>query len=144
MTEILIELLKLYGIKEIVGVDNNPKIVKMFSDIGFDWVKDDETAWCSACLNFICKKLGYERSGKLDAKSWLKMPIQILKPSLGDIVVLQRGDKTSWQGHVGLYIAEDEKNVYVLGGNQSNMVDIQPFSKDRVLGYRQVHKIVNN
>jgi len=141
MTEILIEFLKLYGTKEIVGKENNPAIVAMFQEIGFEWVKDDETSWCSAALNFVCKKLGYERSGKLDAKSWLKMPIVVLKPSLGDIVVFYRGDVKGWQGHVGLFINWDEKNIWVLGGNQSDSVNITSYPRERLLGFRQVKKI---
>lgn len=143
MTEILLEFLKLYGTKEIVGKENNPAIVAMFKDIGFDWVKDDELAWCSAALNFICKKLGYERSGKLDARSWLKMSIVVLQPTMGDIVVLWRGSPTSWEGHVGLFISQDLNSVYVLAGNQGNMVSISAFPRDRVLGYRQVHKLTD-
>lgn len=141
MNEILIEFLKLYGTKEIIGSVHNPVIVAMFAEIGFDYVKDDETAWCSASLNFICKKLGYERSGALDAKSWLKLPIKVLQPTTGDIVVLWRESPSSWKGHVGLFINWDLNNVYVLGGNQGDMVSIQAYPRDRVLGFRQVKKI---
>lgn len=141
MTEILNEMLQMYGLKEIVGKENNPQIVAMFKEIGYDWVDDDETAWCSAALNYFCKKLGYERSGKLDARSWLKMPILVLKPSLGDIVVFWRGSPDGWQGHVGLFIAQDTTTVWVLGGNQGDMLCIKPYPRDKVLGYRQVHKI---
>lgn len=141
MTEILLEFLKLYGLKEVAGVANNPQIVAMFKEIGFESVKDDETAWCSASLNYVCKKLGYERSGKLDARSWLTMPIKVLQPTLGDIVVLWRESPDSWKGHVGIFISKDIHNVYVLGGNQGDMISISPYPIDRVLGYRQVHKI---
>ncbi len=141
MEEILLEMLKHYGMKEIAGNKHNPEILAMFAEIGFDYVKDDETSWCSASLNYFCKKLGYERSGALDARSWLKMPIKILKPSLGDIVVFWRESPESWKGHVGLFIAQDLTNVYVLGGNQGNMINISAYPRDRVLGYRQVHKL---
>ena len=141
MTEILLEMLKMYGLKEVVGKDNNPDIVKMFTEIGFDWVQDDEISWCSAAINYFCKKLGYERSGALDARSWLKMPIIVLKPSIGDIVVLWRESTDSWKGHVGLFITQDIDNVYILGGNQSNSINITAYPRERVLGYRQVHKL---
>jgi uncharacterized protein (TIGR02594 family) len=141
MTEILFEMLKMYGLKEITGKENNPLIVAMFKEIGYEWVKDDSTAWCSASLNYICKKLGYERSGKLDARSWLKMPVIVLKPSLGDIVVLWRDSPASWKGHVGLFITQDIDKVYILGGNQGDAINITAYPRDRVLGFRQVHKI---
>ena len=143
MIEVLLEMIKMYGIKEIVGKKHNPQILAMFAEIGFDWVDDDETAWCSAALNYFCKKTGYERSGKLDARSWLKLPVLVLKPQLGDIVVLWRNSPNDWHGHVGLYISEDIYNVYVLGGNQGDKLCISPYDKNRVLGYRQARKLEN-
>lgn len=142
MLDILYEFLKLYGLKEITGKDSNPEIIKMFDEIGFKWVADDSTAWCSAALNFVCKKLGYERSNQLNARSWLKMSIVVLKPSIGDIVVFYRGDPKGWQGHVGLFINWDEKNIWVLGGNQSDSINITVYPRERLLGFRQVKKIV--
>jgi len=143
MKDLLIEMLSHYGLKEIVGSKHNPEILAMFADIGYDWVKDDETAWCSASLNYFCKKLGYERSGKLDARSWLKIdkPIIVLKPTIGDIVVLWRVSPDSWEGHVGLFINWDENNIWVLGGNQGNMISIAPYKRERILGFRQLHKL---
>ena len=141
MEALLIEMLKYYGLKEILGPTHNPEIVKMFKEIGYDWVKDDETAWYSASLNYFCKLTGYERSGKLDARSWLKMPVQALKPTIGDVVVLWRNDPKGWEGHVGLYINSDVHSVYILGGNQGNMISITSYPIERVLGYRKLNKL---
>jgi len=141
MQEILNEMLKHYGLKEIVGKKHNPEIVKMFSEIDYDWVKDDETAWCSASLNFFCKKLGYDRSHALDARSWLKIPTVVLKPELGDVVVFWRESPDSWKGHVGLFINWDDNNVWTLGGNQSNMIKISPYPRERLIGCRRPKKI---
>lgn len=141
--ELLIEILKHYGLKEYFGKEHNPEIVKMFHEIGYNWVNDDETAWCSAALNYFCKRLGYERSGKLDARSWLKIGKIVKEPEIGDVVVLWRDNINSWQGHVGLYISEDKKEgrIYILGGNQDNAITIRPYHKSRVLGYRKINKI---
>ena len=141
MEALVLEMLKVYGLKEIVGPEHNAEIVKFFKEIGFDWVKDDETAWCSAALNYFCKKLGLQRSGKLDARSWLKVGTKIDTPQLGDIVVYWRNDPASWEGHVGIYISEDNGLIYTLGGNQGNMLQISPYAKDRVLGYRRLNKV---
>ena len=143
MIEVLIEMLKCYGFKEIVGSKHNPQILAMFAEIGYDWVDDDETAWCSAALNYFCKKTGYERSGKLDARSWLKLPVMVLKPQLGDIVVMWRNSPQAWEGHVGLFIAQDLHNIFVLGGNQGDMLCISPYDKDRILGYRRARKLTD-
>ena len=142
MNELLIELLKFYGLKEVFGPESNPEILKMFKEIGYSWVKDDSTtAWCSAALNYFCKKLGYERSGKLDARSWLKTGYEVKEPNIGDIVVFWRNKINSWEGHVGLYINEEKEGIYTLGGNQENMIKISPYPKSRVLGYRRLRKI---
>lgn len=60
-----------YGVAEIPGKNHNPEVLKYFTEIGHSWVKDDETSWCSAFMNWVAMKAGAERSGKLDARSWL-------------------------------------------------------------------------
>lgn len=141
MEELLLEMLKVYGLKEISGTKHNPEIVKFFKEIGFSSVTDDETSWCSAALNYFCKKLGYERSGLLTARSWLKVGEEIKIPEMGDVVVLWRDNKDSWKGHVGLYISEDNGLIWILGGNQGNMMSISIYNSNRVLGYRRLKKV---
>ena len=141
MKELLLEILKYYGLKEYFGNKHNPEIIKMFHNIGYDWVNNDETAWCSAAMNYFCKKLGLQRSGKLDARSWLRLPIEVTEPELGDIVILWRNNPNDWTGHVGLFISDDNDKIYVLGGNQDNAITIKPFYKNRVLGYRKTEPI---
>ena len=130
-----------YGIKEVPGEDNNPQIMQFFHEIGFSWVQGDETAWCSAFINYLAKVNGYEYSGKLDARSWLKVGEKMTLPTVGDIVVFWRDNPNSWKGHVGLFIRDDGNRIYTLGGNQSNMVRISAYQKDRVLEYRMLNKI---
>lgn len=139
------ELLKIafsqYGVREIYGVENNAIILNYFKDIGKDFIKDDETAWCSAFINWCALKAGLERSGELTARSWLNIGEKIKNPVLGDVVIFWRESKNSWKGHVGLFINEDERYIWTLGGNQGNMVKITPYDKERVLGYRRLNKI---
>jgi len=141
MNEILVDMLSSYGLSEIDGPQNNPQILAFFTEIGFDWVKSEDTAWCSASLNYFAKKHGYERSGALDARSWLKVGEVTLTPQLGDVVVFWREKPDSWKGHVGLFINKNEKYVYVLGGNQGNSISIMAYPIGRVLGYRKISKI---
>jgi len=141
MNELLLEMLRFYGLKEVFGPQHNPEIVKMFHEIGYDWVNDDETAWCSAALNYFCKRLGYERSGKLDARSWLEVGEEIIVPAMGVVVIFWRESVKSWKGHVGIYISNRNGYIYTLGGNQENMIGISPYSMNRVLGYRWLGKI---
>jgi uncharacterized protein (TIGR02594 family) len=128
-----------YGIKEIKGEQDNPEVLKYFKGLGFDASAfKDETAWCSAFVNWIMKESGLEYSKKLNARSWINMGCEPEKPEYGDIVVFWRESKDSWKGHVALYVNHDDDYIYVLGGNQGNMVCTKPYPKDRLLTYRRM------
>ena len=130
-----------YGIEEVPGEDNNPTILRFFEEIGHSWVQSESTAWCSAFINYLAKVNGYEWSGRLDARSWLNVGQSVVNPNPGDIVVFWRESIEDWRGHVGIFIRDDGKNIWTLGGNQSNSVCISSYSKERVLGYRMLSKI---
>lgn len=128
-----------YGVKEITGSRDNPEIVKYFDDLGFDGsALKDETAWCSAFANWVCKFSNLAYTGKLNARSWMEVGNEVVIPELGDIVVLWRVSKTSWKGHVGFYINHDEDYVYLLGGNQGNQVQVSKYGITKVLTYRRL------
>jgi len=141
MIEVFIRALSQYGVKEIVGGQHNEAILNYFKEIGHSWVKDDETAWCSAFANWACKMEGYQNSGALNARSWLHIGNRTEHPQVGDIVVFWRGNKDGWQGHVGFYINETEDYINVLGGNQGNKVQISAYAKHRLLQYRRMSKL---
>lgn len=63
------------------------------------------------------------------ARNWLKFGKPV-EPCYGAIIVFARGKG----GHVGFVVGEDDTDYYVLGGNQSNMVNVTRISKDRFLG----------
>lgn len=141
MEKIIEIALSQYGVKEIPGDQDNPQILKYFDDMGFDGKKlKDETAWCSIFLNWVAMKSGLPYSGKLDARSWLKIGRKVENPQLGDVVVFWRGNPDSWMGHVGFYIRETKNWIYVLGGNQSNQVKIAAYPKKRLLEYRRLQE----
>jgi len=131
--------LKEYGITEIQGHEDNVRILQYFKDIGHAWVKDDETAWCSAFLNWCCLQSGLERSGKLDARSWLNVGQKIDNPEPGDVAVFWRESLKSWKGHAGIYINKKGFGINVLGGNQSNKVCIRGYPVEQLLGYRRLN-----
>jgi uncharacterized protein (TIGR02594 family) len=92
----------------------------------------DSVAWCSS---FICwcleqAKIVSPRSAR--ARDFLEWGIKLHFPKPGCIVVFKR----DLGGHVGLYVYETEDHVYVLGGNQSQMVNVSPYKKENLLGYR--------
>ena len=115
------------------------------NDLGFDGKKlKDETAWCSAFVNWVAKTSGYEYSGKLNARSWLNVGESMVKPDIGDVVVFWRESPESWKGHVAFFIKETKGYVYVLGGNQGNKVCIQAYPKNRVLDYKKLKQTWTN
>ena len=129
------------GVKEIKGERDNPEVLKYFKDIGFDaaWIKD-ETAWCSAFINWCAHVTGYQATYKLNARSWLKEGHEVVSPEVGDLVIFWRQDPASWKGHVGIFISQRDGVIWTLGGNQSNMVNIAPYREHRLLGFRRLKK----
>jgi len=123
-----------------INAPENENILRYFQEIGFEWVQDDGMAGCSAFVNWCAMKSNKPMSNKLNARSWLTVgkPVSKSKVKLGDVVVLWRGSKTSWKGHVGFYIRESANYVWILGGNQGDEVNIKRYPKYRVLKYRRL------
>lgn len=141
MSKLITIALSQYGVTEIPGTQHNKTIVNYAKEIGHTEINDDETAWCSIFANWVAMNAGYERSNKLNARSWLNVGTKTNEPVLGDIVVFWRDTPESWKGHVAFYIKEDKDKVWVLGGNQSNSVSITTYPKSRVLSYQKLKQI---
>jgi uncharacterized protein (TIGR02594 family) len=124
-------------IHEIQGKDHNPRILEYLTAVNMVGIPvADETAWCSAFVNWCLRHSFVLGTGKANARSFMTWGRAVGNPNLGAIVVLWRGDPRGWQGHVGFYVGEQADLVYILGGNQGNAVSIQGYQKQRVLGYR--------
>jgi len=129
------------GQKEIEGPEDNDTIVGYAKESGFDWVNDDETAWCSIFVNWVAMKAGLKRSELANARSWLNVGLNVDdSPEPGDVVIFWRGSEDGWQGHVGFYFgfSQDGTRVYCLGGNQGNQVSLSAYPIGKVLGYRRL------
>lgn len=129
--------LSLHGLKEIVGSRHEKLIVEFFKEVGHSWIKTDETPWCCAFMGACLKKGGYHYLKEVAARKYLKYGTPTETPKIGDIVIFKRGN-SSWQGHVAFYVREDEEYIHVLGGNQSNAVNISRYPKSKLLGYRRI------
>lgn len=135
--QILVQALRLYGVKEIVGNQHNPTVLAWAEEIG-GWVKDfykaDEIPWCGLFIGIVAKRAGYPFSQKmLSAKAWLEWGHKANIPMLGDVLVFSR----EGGGHVALYVGEDNLTYHVLGGNQNNSVNITRIAKSRFVGARR-------
>lgn len=127
------EACKFIGLQEIKGSKHNPEIVQMWKDIKRGGIKDDETPWCAAFVGAMLERVGIKSSRFESAASYLQWGNKIDKPVYGCIAVFSRVGG----GHVGFVVGQTENgNLLILGGNQSDGVNIKAFSRDRVTGYR--------
>jgi uncharacterized protein (TIGR02594 family) len=124
----------LMGTKEIPGPQHNSWIVKQWAQLGAAWFNDDETPWCGLFVAHCMQVAGQPFPGKgqfaraLAWKDWGKPCGSIL----GSVAVFGR----QGGGHVGFLVGESADRLYVLGGNQSNAVNIMPIAKTRLVGLR--------
>lgn len=132
--KMIVEFLKIYGVRENVGAGDNPIIMEWAKELGITNYTHDSIAWCGLEHGIVA-----HRAGKLIVKdplwaaNWLKFgtPVQVAK--LGYTLVFKRPGGN----HVGLYIAEDKDCYHVGGGNQSDMVRISRIDKSRCIGIRK-------
>lgn len=131
---------KYLGEREIPGKKNNPLIVSWTRRV-LSWATNDEISWCSTFLRAVLEDAGFDVSGaNAAARSWLNVGERVEEPQVGDIVVLWRVSRSSWKGHVGVFVARNERGLWLLGGNQSNTVSVAAYPEYRVLSYRRVIK----
>lgn len=122
----------------MAGEKANPTILEYFAEAGRSDIKSDEIPWCSAFLIAMTFRCGLNGSRSLSARSWLAFGEKISSPQPGDIAVFWRESEAGSLGHVGIYIAELEQNLLILGGNESNRVMIEAFPTRRLLGFRRL------
>lgn len=128
----------LKGLTEFEGTLDNPKIVEMFRLVGSGRVQDDETPWCAAFVGACLQLSGFASTNMLNARSYLELGEALGEPQPGCVVVLWRSARDGRKGHVGFFSHRDEQagRIFLLGGNQSDGVNIAGYAQDRVLGYR--------
>lgn len=130
----LVKALELYGVTEVTGSKHNPVILEWAKEFNITY-NSDETPWCGLFMAIVMKRANRDVvEHPLSARNWAKFGVPSLSPMLGDVLVFTR---PSGGGHVGLYVGEDDKNFYVLGGNQGNAVSIVKIAKSRLLAARR-------
>lgn len=128
------------GVKEVAGHLHNDRILEYHAKTKLK-ATTDEVPWCAS---FVCWCL--EQAGFLSPKSaWSLDFLNYGEPAKPQepfsIVVLRRGAN---KGHVGFYVGDDDDSILVLGGNQSNEVNVSKFSKTLVMAYRWPKTILKN
>ena len=137
MPRVIREAVALYGVKEVAGDKNNPVITAWADEIGGwigDWYDKDSIPWCGLFVAVCAARAGFPFGQKaLSAKEWVRWGQKVDRPSLGDVLIFNRDGG----GHVGFYVGEDEAAYHVLGGNQSDQVNVTRIAKTRLWAARR-------
>lgn len=129
----ILEAKKFVGLKEIKGSAHAPEILQMWKDIKRGGIKDDETPWCAAFVGACLERVGIRSTRFESARSYAGWGQPLKEPAAGCVVVFNR----EGGGHVGFVVGRDTRgNLLVLGGNQSDEVNVRAFSTERVIAYR--------
>lgn len=123
------------GQRETLGPNDSPWIRTMLVRLGASWLLGEP--WCGgACAKWMMDAGVEPPKNWWRARAWATWGAPIPLPTVGCIVVLERGKAF---GHVGLVTGRtDLGDLLVLGGNQGNAVSIAAFPRYRVVagGYR--------
>lgn len=138
--------LSFYGTKEIPGKSNNTVIMKMAKSIDVDDIyTNDDISWCALFISYLMVMVGkpmpYTKWECLRAKTfvdWGEEVDGLDNALLGDIVVLSRPG--GYHVFILLAVSKDGKNVFGIGGNQSNSVNISEFKSERIVAIRRYYK----
>lgn len=131
------------GTREVPGKPSSPAILEMFRAVGHEWVEEDSVAWCAAFVGACIERAGIRSTRQLNARSYLTwgLPVELADAQEGDVIVFSRGDPNGWQGHVGFFVKRAGTRIEVLGGNQSDAVNVQRYPVSRLLGVRRVGNV---
>jgi uncharacterized protein (TIGR02594 family) len=131
----LLEALKLYGTTEAKGAADNPTIMAWAHECGLNRAYGhDSVPWCGLFMAVCAKRATWSLPEMpLWALSWSEWGRPSERPMLGDVLTFKRDGG----GHVALYVGEDTGAYHVLGGNQSDQVNITRIAKARLYKARQ-------
>jgi uncharacterized protein (TIGR02594 family) len=133
---ILTEALKHHGVKEVVGPNHNPVILRWAEYCGIKGYTADEIPWCGLFMAYVAMRAGWHHmpgNNPLWARNWAQWGVEAETASLGDVLVFVR----EGGGHVGVYVGEDATHYHVLGGNQKDSVCIIRIEKKRMIAARR-------
>ena len=112
-----------YGVREIKGVQDHPKIVGYHKHTAAG-AAPDETAWCASAANAWLERSGLPGTRSKAASSFADYGEESLL-RIGCILVFGKADPDAkGTGHVGFGVGWDDTRVLCLGGNQSNEVNV--------------------
>jgi len=120
--------------KSYMGLHERKHTGRLKKAIG---VNPRSTPWCGAFAATVVKRAGKKApGGHLRAVSWKRAGkgVSLKNAKKGDIVVI----RTKRGHHVGFYAGRSKGRVQVLGGNQSNRVQISNYRIGSVASIRRL------
>lgn len=135
-TKMVQEFIKIYGVTEVPGPNDNPIIMEWARETGLqDVYQHDAVAWCGLTMAVIAKRANKELPhDPLWALNWSLFGRKVDDGAMfGDVLVFKRAGG----GHVGLYLGEDHECYHVGGGNQSDTTNIVRKPKRRIYAIRR-------
>ncbi len=131
----------LIGTQENPGRGSNQAILGWAENLEITSYDDDDIPRCGL---FVAHCIGLQLpeetlpTNPLVARKWKGFGYEVT-PRFGAVMVFWRGSPVGGKGHVGFYWAEDDEAYHILGGNQSNSVNVRRISKNRFLSARWPH-----
>ncbi len=128
------------NVSEVPGARNNPRIVEYHKTTTLQ-ANEDSVPWCSSFVNWCIEKAGYKGTDSARALSWKSWGVEAESfIPVGSIVVMKR----KGGGHVGFKVGEDVNSIFVLGGNQSDAVNVRAFARTQVVAFRLPTELNDN
>lgn len=130
----LVEAKRHVGLKEIPGPRHNSTILGWLRKLRA-WWSEDEMPWCGTFVAHCLQEAGLPIiKNWFRAKDWAAYGSNLRSTHVapGAILVFAR----QGGGHVGFYVGDDANFFYVLGGNQSNGVNVMKLAKARCIAIR--------
>lgn len=127
------------GTREAAGAANSPTIMGWAKRLGTKVLgivyNADSVPWCGLFVAACMQEAGLPSAPiAVRASAWgnygQRLRFDRLAP--GAILIFQRPGG----GHVGFYVGEDATAYHVLGGNQSDMVNVMRIAKSRCVAAR--------
>lgn len=124
--------MKEIGTKEIRGSEHNPDVLRYHSYSAGKY-STDEVPWCGSFAAMCMAESKYDLPLYPErALSWLNFGRNADGPKIGSIAI--KGRKGG--GHVGFVISCDGDELYLLGGNQNDEVNIRKYKITDFIEFR--------
>ncbi len=125
-----------YGVREIRGTKNNPRIVEYHksTDLAQKYsYLPDETDWCASFVNWCIEKANVPSTNSALVHPWTKWGVAAPAPRRGCVITFLWDDGFA---HVSFYLGEVGNYVVCLGGNQSDAVWTSVYHKKYITSLR--------